>query len=288
MKSLEEFVACNQRLLAITGAGCSVSSGIPTYRSVDGEWLGNTPIEHRHFMNQLSSRQRYWARSFVAWPSVAMAKPNSAHLHLAALESRGIVRLLVTQNVDRLHQSAGHKNVIDLHGRLDQVICLCCNHVSSRAELQDRLVDLNPCLQRHESRRKPDQQSGDEKVQQVPPDVDTFISEAIIKTFKVPNCEKCDGILKPNVVFFGGTIVKQMVSQVYQQLNEVDGLLLVGTSLQVFSGYRFCKRAFESGKPIASINPGRTRGDEMLSLHVNEDCTTALARLMGSLAPRST
>ncbi len=272
MNSLEEFVAGCPRLLVITGAGCSTASGIPTYRSVDGNWQRSTPIQHQDFLHQSSSRQRYWARSYVGWPSVARAKPNAAHRHLVQLESLGIVKLLVTQNIDRLHQLAGHKNVIDLHGRLDQVICLSCSHVSPRAVLQERLIDLNPCLRKDDRWRRDDGN--------IAPDGDAPISETIIETFRVPYCEKCDGILKPNVVFFGGTIDKEVVNHIYQQLDQVDGLLAVGTSLQVFSGYRFCKRAHELGKPIASINPGKTRIDEMLSLRIRRDCGTALGEFV--------
>lgn len=276
MISLKEFVESCPRLLVITGAGCSSSSGIPTYRGINGAWLRSTPIQHQDFLRQSSSRQRYWARSFVGWPAVARAKPNAAHRHLVQLESLGIVKLLVTQNIDRLHQFAGHKNVIDLHGRLDQVICLSCGHIGSRAVMQERLIDLNPCLS---ERNNSLDGEGD-----LAPDGDAPVEEAIIATLKVPYCEKCDGILKPNVVFFGGTVKKEVVHHIYQQLDEVDGLLAVGTSLRVFSGYRICKRAHELGKPIASINPGKTRADGMLSLKVSEDCGAALGQWVDSIS----
>ena len=277
MNSLEEFIDRCSRLLVITGAGCSVSSGIPTYRSINGDWLRSTPIRHQDFLLKPSSRQRYWARSFVGWPAVAKAKPNVAHHQLVQLESLGIVKLLVTQNIDRLHQRAGHKNVIDLHGRLDQVICLSCSQVSPRAVLQERLIDLNPGLLEGDSPLVADS---------IAPDGDATVPEAIIETLNVPYCEKCDGILKPDVVFFGGTVKKKVVHHIYQQLDDVDGLLAIGTSFRVFSGYRFCKRAHELGKLIASINPGKTRADEMFSLRISEDCGTALHDLVNTLINR--
>ena len=141
--NLRQFITQHRRLLVITGAGCSVESGIPTYRNHSGQWLRNQPIQHTDFINQASARKRYWARSLAGWPAVHMARPNDAHRALAAMEARQQIPLLVTQNVDRLHQKAGQKHVIDLHGRLDQVICLDCHQVSEREVMQQRLLLLN-------------------------------------------------------------------------------------------------------------------------------------------------
>jgi len=265
LKSLAEFITLHPRLLVITGAGCSAPSGIPTYRNDSGEWQRNQPIQHADFINLAASRRRYWARSLAGWPMVSLAQPNAAHQALAAMEARDQISMLVTQNVDRLHQQAGHQNVIDLHGRLDQVICLTCQQVIERDTMQQRLLLINgisaPVALEHA------------------PDGDAEVEEQLTRELKVPDCERCGGLLKPNVVFFGGAVPKTTVENIFSQLDQADGLLIVGSSLTVFSGFRFCRHAYRNGLPIAAINQGKTRADGLFSIKLEADCVATLAAL---------
>ena len=263
--NLRQFITQHRRLLVITGAGCSVESGIPTYRNHSGQWLRNQPIQHTDFINQASARKRYWARSLAGWPAVHMARPNDAHRALAAMEARQQIPLLVTQNVDRLHQKAGQKHVIDLHGRLDQVICLDCHQVSEREVMQQRLLLLNALTP--------------PEALALAPDGDADVDEQLIRDLLVPDCERCNGILKPNVVFFGGAVSKLIVEAITSQLDQVDGLLIVGSSLSVFSGFSFCRLAHRNSVPIAAINQGKTRADDLFSVKLEADCSAALAEL---------
>ena len=263
--NLRQFITQHRRLLVITGAGCSAESGIPTYRNHSGQWLRNQPIQHTDFINQASARKRYWARSLAGWPAVHMARPNDAHRALAAMEARQQIPLLVTQNVDRLHQKAGQKHVIDLHGRLDQVICLDCHQVSEREVMQQRLLLLNALTP--------------PEALALAPDGDADVDEQLIRDLQVPDCERCTGILKPNVVFFGGAVSKLIVEAITSQLDQVDGLLIVGSSLSVFSGFRFCRLAHRNSVPIAAINQGKTRADDLFSVKLEADCSAALAEL---------
>lgn len=263
---LRAFLEKYPRLLVLTGAGCSAPSGIPVYRDHNGEWQRSSPIQHQDFVRYEASRRRYWARSLAGWPAVASAKPNGAHQALAELESRGFVKQLVTQNVDRLHQKAGHRNVIDLHGRLDRVVCLACGTFSTRQELQTRLLDANPC---HTS-----------NADYLAPDGDAAVPDYAIKNFRIPTCLCCDGTLMPDVVFFGGSVCRMKVAAVNRALEGVDALLIVGSSLMVFSAFRFCRTAAATGKPMAAINLGKTRADDLLELKVEGDCGSTLTELL--------
>ena len=270
-----DFVRANPNLLVLTGAGCSVASGIPTYRDRSGVWQRNRPITHQEFLASVAARKRYWARSFVGWPPVRDARPNAAHRALAAMESAGLVSLLVTQNVDRLHQKAGHSQVIDLHGRLDQVVCLRCEHVSTRGEIQDQLTVLNPQFNESvENRRRA-------------PDGDADVDERAIDSFQIPDCRYCAGVLKPKVVFFGDSVSRDLVACINTQLETSAGLLVVGSSLMVFSGYRFCRHAAGLGIPIACINPGKTRADDLIQLKLQMDCGKALSELVTAVQKTS-
>ena len=261
---LKEFIRNADQLTVLTGAGCSLPSGIPTYRDTQGTWQRNAPIYHKDFLTKYESRQRYWARSMAGWPAIAKAKPNESHHFLRLLERQGKIRRLVTQNIDALHQRAGHRNVIDLHGRLDQVVCLACGVKSSRRDLQKRLEALNPKIP---------------KVINIAPDGDADIYTDVSQ-FNVPACLDCGGILKPNVIFFGDTVNKDIVQLIYKDLAETDGFLIVGTSLKVYSGFRFCKRAAQIKKPIVCINPGDTRGDGLYTLKVKLDCIKVARELI--------
>ena len=237
--------------MVLTGAGISAGSGIPTYRDINGIWQRNQPVQHQDFVNSPAARRRYWQRSFAGWPLMSVAEPTDSHFALACLESSGLVPLLVTQNVDRLHQRAGHRNVIDLHGRVDEIICLSCHALLSRNTMQDRLKSMNPSLEL-KGIAAPD---GDAEVE-------------LVEGFQVPDCDHCNGILMPNVVFFGGSVNRARVDEIKAAILAADALMVVGSSLQVFSGYRFCRYAFDHNIPIMSVNPGKTRADDLFSVRV--------------------
>jgi len=262
--TLREFIERHPRLAVLTGAGVSTGSGIPDYRDERGEWKRARPVEFRPFMTRPEVRQRYWARSAVGWPIIGGAQPNAAHRALARLEAQGQVALLITQNVDGLHQAAGSRNVIDLHGRLDLVRCMQCDHTLSRAQMQQRLLADNPAWAALEARAAPD---GDVEL------------ELDFSAFAVPDCERCGGILKPDVVFFGETVPRERVTRVFDALSRADALLVVGSSLMVYSGFRFAEAAAAAGKPIAAVNLGRTRADHLFMLKISAPCDEALGAL---------
>jgi NAD-dependent SIR2 family protein deacetylase len=252
--ALERFVDRHARLLVLTGAGISIASGIPAYRDANGDWARSAPIQLREYLDRAPARQRYWARSTVGWEWFRRARPNAAHRALAAWEGHGRITQLVTQNVDRLHQAAGADRVIDLHGRLDRVRCLDCDALFERDALQAELLALNPAFA--------------PRGETPAPDGDAILDVADHAGFNVPACAYCGGMLKPDVVFFGETIPPDRVSRALNALTGSDALLVIGSSLMVYSGFRFCRIAAEHGIPIAAVNPGRTRADDLLSLKI--------------------
>jgi NAD-dependent SIR2 family protein deacetylase len=263
---LREFIRRHSRLFVLTGAGCSTDSGIPDYRDADGEWKRAQPVQFRSFMDDALMRKRYWARSLVGWRRFGRARPNDAHRALAALERRGRVGLLVTQNVDRLHQAAGSAAVVDLHGRLDTVRCMGCERRLPREELQQQLIERNPDWVDLDAMDAPDG--------------DADLHGLEFSSFDVPACDECGGVLKPDVVFYGECVPRERVATAMQAIVEADAMLIVGTSLMVFSGYRFAREAAAAGKPIATVNLGRTRADDLVSLKIRRSCTEALAFLL--------
>jgi NAD-dependent SIR2 family protein deacetylase len=212
------------------------------------------------------TRRRYWARSLLGWRRFRNAAPNNAHHALARLEAMGKSALLVTQNVDRLHQAAGSRNVIDLHGRLDRIRCMACERRTPREDFQDALESLNPDWGKLEA--------GDA------PDGDSDLDGVDFTSFSVPCCACCGGLLKPDVVFFGENVPRERVETAIQQLERADALLVVGTSLMVYSGFRFAETAARQGKPTAAIVLGRTRADHLLALKVEQSCEAALSFLL--------
>ena len=235
--------------VALTGAGISAASGIPTYRDHLGRWLGSTPIQHQDFVTQLSSRRRYWSRSVIGWPRVRDAQPNTVHFNVTDLQRLGLIRSVITQNVDRLHQRAGCENAIDLHGRLDQVVCLDCDATVTRESIQQWLERHNPTL---------------DIAGAIPqPDGDADLPDALIADFAIPDCTACGGTLMPNVVFFGGNVPRARIDACFEAINSCDGLLVLGSSLNVYSGYRFCRHAASMGKKIVILNEGITRADDL-------------------------
>lgn len=253
------------RLFVLTGAGCSTASGLGDYRDQHGQWKRRQPITGQVFIHNESARKRYWARSFVGWPAFSRAQPNSTHIALRELQRGNRLQTLVTQNVDRLHQKAGHEHVVDLHGVLATVSCLRCRTQMSRDEYQEQLLNANPWLALLSASHAPD---GDADLELC--DLDKMM---------LPACEHCKGMLKPDVVFFGENVPKHTVQAAITQLHAADALLVVGSSLMVYSGFRFCREAQKHGKPIAIINDGITRADELATLKVAGDCGARLMTL---------
>ena len=263
---LTAFVNRHENLFVLTGAGISTASGIPDYRDQNGEWKHQRPMEYRDFAGSHEARQRYWARSFVGWHRFQQARPNQAHVALARLEREGRLGLTVTQNVDGFHQRAGSECVTELHGSLAQVECIDCDARTERAALQQRLLDSNPLLAQQTARLAPD-------------------GDALLEAFdtgevRVPACKACGGRLKPRVVFFGEAVPAARVQQCYAALEAADAMLVIGSSLMVYSGFRFAREAARRGIPLAAINRGKTRADDLLALKIENDCGPALHALV--------
>ncbi|QSX76109.1 NAD-dependent protein deacetylase [Lysobacter arenosi] len=263
---LREWLRPHQRVFVLTGAGCSTDSGIPDYRDGDGQWKRTPPVTYQAFTAEPLVNARYWARSFIGWPRIAQARPNAAHLALAGWEQQGRLTTLLTQNVDGLHQRAGSRDVIDLHGRLDDVVCLACGDRQPRAAMQERLAALNPDWLGLDAGTAPD---GDA-------DLDGHDFSA----FRVPPCARCGGMLKPDVVFFGENVPRPRYLQAQEALQASDAVLVVGSSLMVYSGFRFVRSAHEAGMPIAIVNRGRTRADELAGLKLEADAGAVLSAAM--------
>lgn len=266
LQPLIDFAARHPRLLVITGAGCSTAAGIPDYRDESGAWKRSEPMRYQLFVGDAVARKRYWARSMLGWRTMAGALPTAAHHALAQLERAGRVALLVTQNVDGLHQAAGSQSVVDLHGRIDTVCCLGCGARSPRRVLQDQLMARNPDWLSLDARSLPDG--------------DADLEGLDFASFDVPDCPDCGGMLKPDVVFFGESVPRDRVAAVREALAQADAVLVAGSSLMVYSGYRFVEEAVAAGKPVAAVNKGRTRADPVLALKVEEDVGSTLEILV--------
>jgi NAD-dependent SIR2 family protein deacetylase len=263
-------LARGRRLVALTGAGCSTESGIPDYRGPGAR--PRTPIQHREFVDHEPARRRYWARSTVGWPRMAAARPNAAHEALAALEAAGPLAGVITQNVDGLHDAAGSRAVIELHGALARVRCLACGEVTSRALMQRRLLAANPSFATLAMAAR------------TAPDGDVELPDELVDGFAVVACASCDGVLMPDVVFFGGSVPRTTLDAAWGMLDRAELLVVVGSSLAVFSGYRFVRKAAERGVPIAIVNRGPTRGDAHAQLRLDALAGDALPRLALALA----
>ncbi len=257
------------RVVVLTGAGCSTESGIPDYRGEETRRRARNPITFQEFTRDEKSRRRYWARSAVGWPRLLQARPNAAHQAIADLEHQGPCVGVITQNVDRLHHQAGSSEVVELHGALAEVRCLGCGEREGRAQLQERLLDLNPGF--------------DEVAREFAPDGDAVVDPAAIESFVVPRCVQCDGHLKPDVVFFGENVPSSVVERAWGLLDRAEALLVVGSSLAVYSGYRFVKKASERRLPIAIVNRGPTRGDEHAWVKVDGQAGAVLSALSDAL-----
>lgn len=273
---LANFLQSGRRIAVLTGAGCSTRSGIPDYRSPGGAWTKHKPIYYSAFVRSADVRRFYWARSYRGWPRFDGARPNAAHRALAKLEAHGRVHQLITQNVDDLHQEAGSRAVLQLHGRNRVVVCLDCHAETPRAEMQQRLADLNA-----DWLARAPWQSLDADEADFAPDGDAHVAQDLVGTFRVPDCQRCGGVLKPAVVFFGESVPREKVAHAMQRVDEADALLVAGSSLTVWSGFRFVKRAHERGIPIAIVNIGPTRGDDLATLKIEAECGEALEEAIG-------
>jgi len=254
-----------RRLVVLTGAGLSTDSGVPDYRGPNSP--ARTPMTYQEFVSGPVARQRYWARSHLGWSRIGVAEPNAGHRALAAMEAAGRIDLLVTQNVDGLHEAVGSR-ALALHGRVADVICLGCRRTSARTALQARLNALNPGF----AERHADAASR--------PDGDVDLDET--GSFVVPDCADCGGILKPDVVFFGENVPADRVQRCYDAVDALgsDGALLVaGSSLTVMSGFRFVRRAARAGTPVVIVNRGATRGDELATYTLEAGCSEFLGEL---------
>lgn len=262
-------LARGKAVLALTGAGLSTESGIPDYRSPEALARPRRPIHGPEFVRSEAVRKRYWARSALGWERMRAAQPNAGHRALAALEHRGVVARVITQNVDRLHHKAGSRNVTELHGALAEVGCLACGAVEERDALQARIVTLNP--------------GWTSQAVTTAPDGDAELPPERVERFQVPACTRCGGVLKPRVVFFGDNVPRATVDEAFAAVEAAGLLLVVGSSLAVYSGYRFLRRAVERGIPIAIVNRGPVRGEEHATVKVEASTGATLAALASAL-----
>jgi NAD-dependent SIR2 family protein deacetylase len=264
-----------RRVAVLTGAGISTDSGIPDYRGPDSP--PSNPMTISQFTSDPLFRQRYWARNHIGWRHMDDTLPNAGHRALAALEHAGVVTGVITQNVDLLHTKAGSANVVNLHGTYARVICLGCGHTMSRAALAEQLETLNPGFIERAFER-----AAAIGGLAVAPDADAVVADTA--SFRYLDCPRCAGMLKPDIVYFGETVPKEVMSQAYSLVDEAEALLVAGSSLTVFSGYRFVRHAAALGIPIAIVNRGRTRGDDLSTVKVDGGCSELLTLLSTELS----
>lgn len=260
----------DRRVAVLTGAGISTDSGIPDYRGPDSP--PSNPMTIRQFTSDAVFRQRYWARNHLGWRHMDRTRPNAGHRALAALERAGVVSGVITQNVDLLHSKAGSDVVIDLHGTYAQVICLDCGATMPRATLAELLEDANPGFT---------ERAAAVGGIAVAPDADAMVADTT--AFRIVDCPSCGGMLKPDIVYFGENVPKERVEQAYSLVDGADALLVAGSSLTVYSGYRFVRHAAAAGMPIAIINRGRTRGDDLATVTIDTGCSPMLTLLAEEL-----
>jgi NAD-dependent SIR2 family protein deacetylase len=256
-------------VVVLSGAGLSTESGIPDYRGESGRRRRAEPMTYQTFVGSATARRRYWARSHLGWRHIARATPNAGHRAVAELQARGLIAGIITQNVDGLHQAAGARDVIELHGSLDRVRCLTCGQRTSRQTLDQRLRAANP--------------DWHAPVSAINPDGDAVLSDDRVETFHVVACHGCGGLLKPDVVFFGENVPRPRVQDCYALTERAKALLVLGSSLTVMSGYRFVRHAAELSIPVAIINQGATRGDARALLTFDAPLGSTLAALLTAL-----
>ncbi|MEU9046853.1 MULTISPECIES: NAD-dependent protein deacetylase [unclassified Kitasatospora] len=257
--------------VVLSGAGLSTESGIPDYRGATGRRRTGTPMTYQEFTGSEAARRRYWARSHTGWPAFARARPNAGHRAVERLRRSGHVAAVITQNVDGLHHAAGTREAVELHGGLDRVVCLDCRRTSSRAELDQRLDELNRGFRRPGATLRPDG--------------DAQLPQELVEGFRVAPCADCGGVLKPDVVFFGENVPAARVDHCYELVDTARSLVVLGSSLAVLSGLRFVRRAARAQLPVAIVNQGPTRGDDLAELRLDlalGPAMTEAARLLGA------
>lgn len=270
LDELRDFVAVGD-VAVLSGAGISTESGIPDYRGPSGATLRrHAPMTFQVFTGDPVARRRYWARGYLGWHQFAAAPPNAGHEAVAELERRRLVLGVITQNVDGLHQRAGSSSVIDLHGRLDRVICLDCGSVERRDSVHQRIATANA--------------GWEATITTVNPDGDVDVPESELDEFVVVACMVCGGTLKPDVVYFGERVPRERVEASFEMLNSASALLVLGSSLHVFSGRRFVAHAVNAGKPVAIVNQGPTRGDDLATLRLDAPLGQTLSAVVNGLA----
>eukprot|EP01041_Mallomonas_annulata_P004558 gene4558-9047_t len=276
---ISEFISKCQHLVCLGGAGVSTQSGIPDYRGPMGSYSkGHKPMMHSEFLSSELSRQRYWARSTIGWQYFHNSVPNNAHYALARLEQKNILQYTITQNVDRLHQKAGAINVLDLHGRNDIAKCIDCQKLFTRSIIQKQILLLNPDFDY--------QLYGEQHVERLRADGDAELNATDISNFRIPCCSSCGGVLKPDVVFFGDNVPPYRVETSLAQMEKADGLLVVGTSLEVYSAYRLVSRASTRKIPIVIVNSGETRAERSgldIAYKSEQNCATLLKDVVDQL-----
>jgi NAD+-dependent protein deacetylase sirtuin 4 len=269
LRALAELLG-GRRVVVLTGAGVSTESGIPDYRSPEASARVRRPIHGPEFVRSESLRRRYWARAMAGWETFRRAQPGRAHRALARLEARGVVMSVITQNVDRLHHAAGSRRVIELHGALAEVVCLACGALEDRDALQERMRMAN--------------RAWVAAAAPAAPDGDADLDDRSIAAFAVPACLGCGGPLKPRVVFFGENVARPIVEAAFGCVDQAEALLVAGTSLAVYSGFRFLRRAAERRIPIAIVNRGPVRGEEHAAIKVEASTGQVLDELARTLA----
>ncbi|XP_063832871.1 NAD-dependent protein deacylase Sirt4 [Ostrinia nubilalis] len=270
-EKLKDFLIANEKILVLTGAGISTESGIPDYRSEEVGLYARSnhkPIQYQEFIKYPKVRQRYWARNFVGWPRFSKIEPNATHLAITNLQKIGKVTAIVTQNVDRLHHKAGSHNVVELHGTGYIVKCLKCPYEIDREELQKELLKNNPDMRSSFS--------------MIRPDGDVELTQEQVDKFRTPLCPKCEGPLKPDIVFFGDNVPKHRVEKVRHEVNSSDAVFVLGSSLTVYSSYRIILQAKEENKNVAILNIGPTRADDLVHLKISTKCGDILPDLCKS------
>ncbi|MFC9692664.1 NAD-dependent protein deacetylase [Kribbella sp. NPDC056951] len=262
-------IVSGRKVVVLSGAGLSTESGIPDYRGETGSLRTHTPMTYDDFATSEAGRQRYWARSHLGWRTIARAHPNDGHRAVAALQARGYLTGVITQNVDGLHSAAGARDVIELHGNLDRVICLDCGTTSAREALDARLRAANTGFEAEATR--------------INPDGDVELPDEVVQHFSVVPCTVCGGVLKPDVVFFGENVPKSRVERCYRLIDAANAVLVLGSSLTVMSGFRFVRHAAKAGTPVLIVNQGITRGDPYALHRINLPLGQALTELTAQL-----
>jgi len=266
--------------VCLTGAGLSTESGIPDYRGPDGR-RRVMPMTHGEFVATSEARQRYWARSYIGWDRFAAARPNAGHRAVAALQRSGVLGAVITQNVDGLHREAGSEDVLELHGSLADVVCLTCGARSGREPLQRRMSEANPRFAALALGARPD---GSRVSSQIRPDGDVVLPDDAVLGFVTPRCLNCGAdTLKPDVVFFGGSVPRERVERCLALVDAAPALLVLGSSLAVMSGYRFVRRARARGIPVLVVTRGATRGDAETTHHLDAALGPALTGILEAL-----